>query len=92
MEALNCVGYFTCTNGKPSEWTLCENGLLFDAANQICNWSWDVGMTCYRVFVMQIYSKDASTKTFLHTFKIANAKVLLLLRSRPGTGPLNQLH
>jgi len=45
VEALNCVGYFTCTNGKPSEWTLCENGLLFDAANQICNWSWDVGMT-----------------------------------------------
>jgi hypothetical protein len=60
---------------------------------QLIKFATGVGMlVCYRVFVMQIYSKDASTKTFLHTFKIANAKVLLLLRSRPGTGPLNQLH
>lgn len=43
VEALNCVGYFTCTNGEPSKWTLCDNGLVFDAGIQNCNWAWATG-------------------------------------------------
>lgn len=43
----DCVGFYACENGEMSHRTVCNNGLVFDEINQVCNWDWAVqGCSC----------------------------------------------
>lgn len=42
LPLTDCVGFYLCENGEMSHRTLCNNGLVFDEINQVCNWDWAV--------------------------------------------------
>lgn len=42
LPQLDCVGFYHCNDGEMSHKTLCQDGLIYDEINQVCNWQWAV--------------------------------------------------
>ena len=40
LPMLDCVGYYSCMTGEPTNLTPCPPGTVFDENLQTCNWPW----------------------------------------------------
>ena len=62
LPMLDCIGYYSCKTGEPTNLTPCPPGTIFDQNLQTCNWSWATSCSCTKDTVDDS-TPSSSTKT-----------------------------